>query len=673
LGSYLHTRAREKNRVNIFNFFRKKTQKGMSQFDAFDKPTIINGTPVLASPEQYLNAYNTINYISTMAGILSSDIASLEYFLLNKKGEIVNNLEFEQLIEQPNDNLTGFELRQISMLHFLLEGNFFWLPEQGDALALMNNKPSRISVLNPSEIDIVSNGTIIKAKDISSYNTISHYQATGTLLQTLNNRMLNKDSIIHIKGSSPYNAIRGMGKIQANAPMLEIDMYQNIFNKAFFRQGAMSNLAAMQKEDLGPQQYEMWKKAIDIQYQGLSNMHKIIKLPPNTDVKPLNLSHKDMDFLSQKEMTRQDVANIFELPPVISGDLNKVQGYSSTQQMKRYFKNTLPKYSKQLAYAYQNILNRFDKSLTFKFKYPVAIDRNEESEVGQRLFDRGAISQNEYREMLGLPTVEDQEANNRYIKTDYINVETLDELNASNLIQTTEKEFKKTYISKALENFNQDNFIRFSKRTREKIANKIAKDIASFYKKQESRVQTGLKKAANIKDLYNVSVETKELEKTAKKMFTSALSISYNELNEYFDIEFDATTKNPVFNKQVATLTDKIVEQITPSRKEELERLLNVMVDEGLSLSELSSQIEDLYGTLDSTSGSRAMRIARTEASKTWDTATIQSYKELDVKVVDVVGCDDEVPDCNKKNVPIEEASQLTFHPNHTGTIVPRS
>jgi hypothetical protein len=156
-------------------------------------------------------------------------------------------------------------------------------------------------------------------------------------------------------------------------------------------------------------------------------------------------------------------------------------------------------------------------------------------------------------------------------------------------------------------------------------------------------------------------------------MFTSALSISYNELNEYFDIEFDATTKNPVFNKQVATLTDKIVEQITPSRKEELERLLNVMVDEGLSLSELSSQIEDLYGTLDSTSGSRALRIARTEASKTWDTATIQSYKELDVKVVDVVGCDDEVPDCNKKNVPIEEASKLTFHPNHTGTIVPRS
>ena len=93
----------------------------MSQFDAFDKPAIINGTPVLDSPEQYLNSYNTINYISTMSGILSSDIASLDYFLLNKKGEVVNNLEFEQLIEQPNDNLTGFELRQISMLHLVLQ------------------------------------------------------------------------------------------------------------------------------------------------------------------------------------------------------------------------------------------------------------------------------------------------------------------------------------------------------------------------------------------------------------------------------------------------------------------------------------------------------------------------------------------------------------------------
>jgi len=654
-------------------FLKKKTNKGLSQFHAFEKPSFINGSPALDSPEQYIGAYNKINYISTMAGILSSDVAALDYNLLNKNGEIVRNLEFENLIDYPNENLTGFELRQISVLHFLLEGNFFWLPEQGDALALMNKKPSRISILNPSEIDIVANGTIIKAKDVNSYNTISHYQANGTLLQTLNNKSLNKDAVIHVKNSSPYNAIRGMGKIQANAPMLEIDRYQNIFNQAFFSQGAMSNLAAIQKEDLGPTQFELWKKSIDMQYQGLSNMHKIMKLPPNTEIKPLNLSHKDMDFLAQKEMTRQDVASIFELPPVISGDLNKVQGYSSTQQMKRYFKNTLPKYSRQLAYAYQAILNIFDKSLTFNFKYPIAIDRKEEAEVGERLFDRGAISQNEFREMLGLPIAKDKEANNRYIKTNYINVDDLGNLNAGNLAQTTGKLLKKTYISKALEDFNQDNFIRFSKRSREKISNKIAKDIAFFYKNQEKRVQTGLKKAAKIKDLYNVSVETQELKKTAKKMFTSALTLSYNDLNEYFDIDFDATTKNPVFNKQVGTLTDKIVEQITHTRKEELERLLNVMVDEGLSLSELSGKIEDLYGTLDSTSGSRAMRIARTEASKTWDTASIESYKELEVKVVDVVGCEDEEPDCNKKNVPIEEASKLSFHPNHTGTIVPRS
>jgi HK97 family phage portal protein len=663
--------------VNFLKILKKRKKgiaKSMSQFDAFDRSNGFVSASSLATSNAYLNAYKTINYISTMTGILSSDIAGLDYRILNKKGEVAGNDDFEELINQPNEDLTGYELRQVSMLHLLLDGNLFWLPESGDAFANLKQRPSMISVLNPAEVDIVSNGTIINPETITSYNEISYYQATGYLLQVINNKILNKDAVVHLKTSSPYNTLRGMGKIQANAPMLEIDKYQNIFNRAFFSQGAMSNLAAMQKEDLGPTQFELWKKSIDMQYQGLSNMHKIMKLPPNTEIKPLNMSHKDMDFLAQKEMTRQDVANIFELPPVISGDLNKVQGYSSTQQMKRYFKNTLPKHARQLAFAYQNILKRFDSSLTFQFKYPVAMDRKEESEVGQSLFDRGAISQNEYREMLGLPIIEDDESNQRFIKKDYVNIENLERLNSVNIPSSSEKSVdsvSKIATKKELANFNRDNFVRFSRKSRSKIEKKMVKDIAGFYKAQGNRVISGLNKSAVISDMYNVSSEIKIVEAAAKKMFTSALTLSYNDLNEYFDLDFDASTKNPIFNNQVATLTDELASTITASRKREIERLLNNMAEEGLSLTDLKNNIEDLYGTLDSTSGSRAMRIARTEASRTWDKATFQSYKQLDVQFIDVVDCEDSEPDCNKKNVPMSEVEALKFHPNHTGVIVP--
>lgn len=41
---------------------------------------------------------------------------------------------------------------------------------------------------------------------------------------------------------------------------------------------------------------------------------------------------------------------------------------------------------------------------------------------------------------------------------------------------------------------------------------------------------------------------------------------------------------------------------------------------------------------------------------------------------MDVVGCSqlEDYSDCGARNVPMSEADELSFHPNHIGTIVPR-
>ena len=78
-------------------------------------------------------------------------------------------------------------------------------------------------------------------------------------------------------------------------------------------------------------------------------------------------------------------------------------------------------------------------------------------------------------------------------------------------------------------------------------------------------------------------------------------------------------------------------------------------------------------GTIDSSGGihDRAECISRTELSRAYDRAGSKALRDLNVaKTYMVIGCEDDVPDCNATDILPEELDSIEFHPNHTGTIV---
>jgi hypothetical protein len=78
-------------------------------------------------------------------------------------------------------------------------------------------------------------------------------------------------------------------------------------------------------------------------------------------------------------------------------------------------------------------------------------------------------------------------------------------------------------------------------------------------------------------------------------------------------------------------------------------------------------------GTIDSSGRlhDRAECISRTEMSRAYDRAGSKALRDLNVaKSYMVIGCEDDVPDCNATDILPEELDSLEFHPNHTGTIV---
>lgn len=121
----------------------------------------------------------------------------------------------------------------------------------------------------------------------------------------------------------------------------------------------------------------------------------------------------------------------------------------------------------------------------------------------------------------------------------------------------------------------------------------------------------------------------------------------------------------------------KEVTNINETTRKNLSRIIRKGIDDGESPFAL---METVRNKLPQIATNRVPTIVRTEMGRAVDRATIRSFKEGgEVTHVSVIGCQaiekgiptfDGVPTCNIKNVPIEFASSLRFHPNHTGAIV---
>ena len=617
---------------------------------------------------EFIQAYNTVNYIGNFSSILASDIAKLGYEIKDKRGNVVTGTRSHMLIDNPSNVLTGVELRQLVMLDLLLDGNAFISLDSDNALSRSRGSISTIQVCNPDDVDVLSmSGSIVTATSTNAGYGLSGYIVRGSGIST----RFSPDDLYQIKSVSPYNPLRGMGVIQKNSGIIEENSSQSFFNRKYLKDGVRTNLAVQPdtEEDMHPEQFLSWKRQISDSIEGAKNFQSALKLPAKTKITPLNLTHKDVDYINQKRLSREDLANIFELPPVISGDLNKVQGYSSGQQMMRYFGNTLPKWGSLITPFFQYIVDNLDSGLKFKFIYPTYIDKVEASETASKLFDRGAITPNEMREFVGLGRIDDKNADKLYSKAEYYPV---GEIRPSSIEPEKKNESKKSFsISKKLPNTSL--ILRSSKKTRGKITSKTLNEMKKYYKSLEARVMAGLNaKAMDMDDLYNDGKEKKITKELSKRIFTSGLAIAYNDVNTLYDSQLIPEFSDPVFKLVVEKLSKNFEDSVIDSRRNEIKTLLKNSLSEGESVGGFRATLQSYFESLNGKDAWRADRIARTEAFHMYDQASLKSFNDIGVEIVDVVGCEDSETDCNKKNIPISEMDELNFHPNHTGTIVPR-
>ena len=650
------------------------------------------------SSKDYLNAYQLVNYVGNAVSLISGDIASLEWELVTQDGQEATDLGIEALLLEPMVGMTWNQWIARSTQHLLLDGNAFWLIDQTNALAQFKGQPNELKLLNPALVDVHDTDS----EEVRA-NTSKISLGTGFYRVEINNSFIQiePENICQSQLPSPHNQLRGMGKIQANAGIMDAERLTSIFNNAFFRQGAKMDYAITGDPEMGPGEFQIYKDDLRAEYEGQKNYSKLFIAPPGSKIQALSFSQKDMELVEQRKITRQDIYSFFNIPPIISGNVDLAQYDSSAEQAKSYYEVGLPRTYKILEASLNKIVRGMNPNVFFRFKTKAIIDQEKQNNIAKDMFDRGALTGNEYREKVGMP----QDLDSPGLEIHWVSSNLLPAEAAAQPLEAIEEEAKRMVLAGAdlgsqlpekIKEAEQDkkpvqaSFVKATSKqlalhitarnTKLKVEKRFERMTKRFYTEMEKRVLAGVKsmeadtKQPSVDEAFDFSEEISEAKRAANSVFTSAVAQSMGDINRTLGAAVDTSFSNPDVVLVVEKLNTRYADLTMNSRLDEIKAIIQRGIDEGTGVSGIKSELQTYFKTLNGPDAWRAQRIARTEASYAWDLAAQIGYRELGVTTVDVVGCEDGVHepwDCNKTGFALSEIPILNFHPNHTGSVVP--
>ena len=153
--------------------------------------------------------------------------------------------------------------------------------------------------------------------------------------------------------------------------------------------------------------YDRW----EARYRGPGNAHRPAIANFIRDIKPLGLSHRDMDFIQGLRWSLEEVSRAFGVPKPLLGDFERATFANVNAAERIFWRNTmLPQVGFLEEQINRMLLPRLgypDLAIKFDLSNIEALREDENSRVTRetQLLDRGVLTINEVRRSRNLPEV----------------------------------------------------------------------------------------------------------------------------------------------------------------------------------------------------------------------------------------------------------------------------
>ncbi len=187
---------------------------------------------------------------------------------------------------------------------------------------------------------------------------------------------------------------------------MAIDYFSLLYNKKFFENDASPSVTLETDRTLGEEQKKALKEAWEDGSKGVKNAFKTRLLEGGLMIKSNTQSHKEMDFIEQKKLVRDEITGNWRVPKSMFNVTESINYATFQGQMKMFWQYQIVPMLRRVEDAINmGYMERYAKGLTIGFDYKnvpaFAEDMNEKALTAQTLFNMG-FTRNEINEELEL-------------------------------------------------------------------------------------------------------------------------------------------------------------------------------------------------------------------------------------------------------------------------------
>jgi HK97 family phage portal protein len=351
--------------------------------------------------EDYAIAYSQVVWVYACVSTIATAIAGAPLRIYRQTAnsiEEISDCRLARLLSDVNPHISSYDLWEATASFLELSGNCYWEIERDD-----DGTPIAIYPMRPDHVKIVPD----RADFVKGYL----YEVNGRTVS------LDANEVIHFRYFNPASEYYGLGPIAAIRNSIIIDQYSVAYNKAFFKNGARPGGVLETDSSIGDDTFNRLRKQWEEGHKGTTRAHRIAVLEDGLKYKPVSLSPRDMEFLRQRKMCREEICAVFKVPPALVG-VYEYANYANAEHQNRSFwqKTIVPRLRKlehKLNNSFVPLCERSPAEedvkwfVQFDTSAVDALKENEDikTQVQERLVRSGIMTINEIRRQENLPPV----------------------------------------------------------------------------------------------------------------------------------------------------------------------------------------------------------------------------------------------------------------------------
>ncbi|MDK9869995.1 phage portal protein [Staphylococcus equorum] len=318
---------------------------------------------------------------------LSNSMASIPIKLYKNYESVTNDISL-LITDSPNGSISSFDfINQIETCR----------NEKGNAYVLIErdiyHQPNKLYLINPDVVEILIEST---SKDI--YYSI--HAATDNKLIVHNTDMMH---FKHIVGS---NMVQGISPVDVLKNTTDFDNAIRNFN-----------LKEMEKPESFVLKYgtnvsgDKRKSVVQNFTDFYEENGGVLFQEPGVEIDPLDKKYVSEDIVASENLTRERIANVFQIPSVFL-NANNAMTFNSNEELDRYYlQHTLLPIIKQYEEEFnRKLLTKYRRTMGYYFKFNVKsflrADSKTQAEVYFKAVHSGYYTVNDIRLWEDLPPVE---------------------------------------------------------------------------------------------------------------------------------------------------------------------------------------------------------------------------------------------------------------------------